>query len=52
MENKKKTMFGYVTINKDELKIKDVKRYQAYYCGVCQGPEGPARHGGAVYADV
>ncbi len=28
-------MFGYVTINKPELKIKDYDRYQAYYCGVC-----------------
>lgn len=29
-------MFGYVTINKEELKLKDYHRYQAYYCGVCQ----------------
>lgn len=28
-------MFGYITINKDELKIKDYNKYQAYYCGVC-----------------
>ena len=39
-------MFGYVTINKDELKIKDVKRYQAYYCGVCQDLKD--RHGMAA----
>ncbi|WP_249302878.1 DUF5685 family protein [Qiania dongpingensis] len=29
-------MFGYVTINKPELKIKDFKRYQGYYCGLCR----------------
>lgn len=28
-------MFGYVTVNKDELKIKDWNRYHAYYCGLC-----------------
>ncbi len=28
-------MFGYITINKEELKIKDFKKYQSYYCGVC-----------------
>lgn len=28
-------MFGYITVNKDELKIKDFKKYQSYYCGVC-----------------
>ncbi len=29
-------MFGYVNINKNELKIKDFNKYKAYYCGVCQ----------------
>ena len=29
-------MFGYVTIRKDDLKIKDYDKYHAYYCGVCQ----------------
>ncbi|MBQ2754493.1 MAG: hypothetical protein IJF30_03420 [Clostridia bacterium] len=28
-------MFGYITVCKDELKIKDYTRYRAYYCGVC-----------------
>ncbi|MGN0390067.1 MAG: DUF5685 family protein [Wujia sp.] len=28
-------MFGYVTINKPELKVKEYDRYRAYYCGVC-----------------
>lgn len=28
-------MFGYITVNKDELKIKDYRKYEAYYCGVC-----------------
>ena len=29
-------MFGYVTVHKDELKIKDYNRYRAFYCGVCR----------------
>ena len=29
-------MFGYVTVNKPELKIKDYNRYQGYYCGLCK----------------
>lgn len=29
-------MFGYVTVNKPELKIKDYYRYKGYYCGLCK----------------
>lgn len=29
-------MFGYVCVNKQELKIKDYERYRSYYCGVCR----------------
>ncbi|MBE7034611.1 MAG: hypothetical protein E7402_00605 [Ruminococcaceae bacterium] len=29
-------MFGYVNIDKDELKVKDYNLFKAYYCGVCQ----------------
>lgn len=29
-------MFGYVTINKPELKIKEYNRYKGYYCGLCK----------------
>jgi hypothetical protein len=29
-------MFGYIAINKDEMKIKDFHTYQSYYCGLCQ----------------
>lgn len=29
-------MFGYITIHKDELKIKDYRTYRAYYCGLCR----------------
>ncbi|MGI6007607.1 MAG: DUF5685 family protein [Ruminococcus sp.] len=36
-------MFGYVTVNREELKVKDMKRYQAFYCGICQ--ELKERHG-------
>lgn len=28
-------MFGYITVNEDELKIKEFKTYRAYYCGLC-----------------
>ena len=28
-------MFGYVTICEPELKVKDLKKYKAYYCGLC-----------------
>lgn len=28
-------MFGYVTINRPELKVKDLDSYQGYYCGLC-----------------
>ena len=29
-------MFGYVNIYKDELKVKDYKLWQSYYCGLCK----------------
>lgn len=29
-------MFGYVSINKPELKIKEFDDYRAYYCGLCK----------------
>lgn len=29
-------MFGYVTIFEPELKVKDLKKYKAYYCGLCR----------------
>lgn len=28
-------MFGYIGINKPELKIKDFERYREFYCGLC-----------------
>lgn len=28
-------MFGYITINKPELKIREFDEYMAYYCGLC-----------------
>ena len=28
-------MFGYVIVNKPELKIKDFDMYQSFYCGLC-----------------
>ncbi|MBQ8813235.1 MAG: hypothetical protein IJZ85_01885 [Lachnospiraceae bacterium] len=41
-------MFGYVTVNKPEMKVKDFERYHAFYCGLCHelkrlyGPAGQA----------
>lgn len=29
-------MFGYVCVNKQELKIKDYETYRSYYCGLCR----------------
>lgn len=28
-------MFGYVTVNKPELRIREFNRYHAFYCGLC-----------------
>lgn len=30
-------MFGYIIPNKDELKIKEERKYRSYYCGLCHG---------------
>lgn len=40
-------MFGYVTIRKDDLKVKDYNKYQAYYCGLCQDIKGKKGSGDA-----
>ncbi len=29
-------MFGYITVDRDELKGKDFQRYHSFYCGICQ----------------
>ena len=29
-------MLGYVTIEKNELKVREFDMYQAYYCGICK----------------
>lgn len=36
MSEKVYKMFGYVSIYKPELKIKDYEKYKAYYCGLCR----------------
>ena len=36
-------MFGYIMINKPELKIKDFETYRSYYCGLCESLK--QRHG-------
>ena len=29
-------MFGYIVVNKPELKIKDFALYKSFYCGLCR----------------
>ena len=29
-------MFGYVTAQKSELKMREYYKYKAYYCGLCK----------------
>lgn len=29
-------MFGYVVVNKPEMKIKEFEKYRSYYCGLCK----------------
>lgn len=36
-------MFGYVTINRNELSDEDFARYRSYYCGLCRALQ--KRHG-------
>jgi hypothetical protein len=30
------SMYGYVVVNKPELKIKEYDMYRSYYCGLCE----------------
>ena len=29
-------MFGYVVLNKPEIKFKDFDMYRSFYCGLCR----------------
>ena len=29
-------MFGYIIVNKAEMKFKEFDKYHSYYCGLCQ----------------
>ncbi len=29
-------MFGYIVVNKAEMKFKEFDKYHAYYCGLCR----------------
>ncbi|MBQ4563217.1 MAG: hypothetical protein IJA58_01905 [Lachnospiraceae bacterium] len=41
-------MFGYITVNRPEMKVKEFERYRSFYCGLCHelravyGPIGQA----------
>lgn len=43
-------MFGYIVINKPELKIRDFETYNAFYCGLCKTLK--QRHGIAGQATL
>jgi len=34
--NREKAMFGYIIINKGDMKFKEFDVYHSYYCGLCQ----------------
>ena len=39
-------MFGYVTVNRPEMKVKELELYRSYYCGLCHALHeryGPGR---------
>ncbi|MDO5702575.1 MAG: DUF5685 family protein [Lachnospiraceae bacterium] len=36
-------MFGYVTVNEDDLKVRELRRYRGFYCGLCRSLK--KRHG-------
>lgn len=38
-------MFGYITVNREELKVREVRQYQSWYCGLCHALH--ERHGRA-----
>ena len=29
-------MFGYIGVNRGELKVRELERYRAFYCGLCE----------------
>lgn len=35
MRKRAETVFGYITINQGELKVKEYEAYRAYYCALC-----------------
>ena len=40
-------MFGYIVLNKPEIKFKDFEEYRSFYCGLCRELRekyGPAGH--------
>ena len=41
-------MFGYVTICETRIKVKDLRKYKAYYCGLCHILKGKIRYIGQM----
>lgn len=36
VQNQEKAMFGYIIINKGDMKFKEFDMYHSYYCGLCR----------------
>ena len=41
-------MYGYVVMNKPELKIREYDEYRAYYCGLCKALKHAAGKRGQI----
>ncbi|HOO28351.1 MAG TPA: DUF5685 family protein [Lachnospiraceae bacterium] len=41
-------MFGYVIINKQEMKFKEYEKYRSYYCGLCRSLKEQYGFGGQI----
>ena len=41
-------MYGYIVMNKPELKIREYDRYRAYYCGLCKALKADAGMRGQI----
>ena len=41
-------MYGYIVMNKPELKIREYERYRAYYCGLCKSLKSDAGMRGQI----
>ena len=45
-------MFGYVVLNKPEIKFKDFDMYRSFYCGLCREAERALRDKRADHTEL